>query len=38
MQGKAATDLLTEEQAELGSSGVIPPFSSRVFVFSKLSQ
>jgi hypothetical protein len=38
MQGKAATDLLTEEQAELGSSGVIPPFSSRVFVLSKASE
>lgn len=35
MRGKAATDLLTGEQADLTRSGIIPPFSSRIFVLSK---
>jgi hypothetical protein len=38
LQGKAATDLLTGEQADLASSGAIPPFSSRVFAISRESQ
>lgn len=38
MRGKAATDLLTGEPAELTRSGVIPPLSSRIFVLSKVSQ
>ena len=38
MRGKAATDLLTGEPAELARSGIIPPFSSRIFVLSKVSK
>ena len=38
MRGKAATDLLTGEQAPLKSSGIIPPSSSRVFVLSNKSK
>ncbi len=36
MRGKAATDLLTSEPADLISSGIIPPSSSRIFVLSKV--
>jgi hypothetical protein len=38
MWGKAATDLLTGEPAELTRSGIIPPLSSRIFVLSKVSK
>jgi hypothetical protein len=38
MRGKAATDLLTGELADLTSSGSIPPFSSRIFVLPKARQ
>ena len=34
MRGKAATELLTGEHAPLESFGIIPSFSSRVFVLS----
>jgi len=38
LRGKTATGLLAGEQAALTSSSIIPPSSSPIFFFSKVSK